>query len=774
MKSLFLVIAVFLTSTFAPLLRAQWQWCNPVPQSNDLWNTMFAPNSGTGWAVGGAGMILKSVNAGTSWQPQTTLREDFFRGVCAVDAQVAWIVGDNGVVLRTVDGGASWQSQNSGTTAGINVIHAVSASSAWFVGDSGMLHATTDGGVTWISRSTGTTNNLNAVFFTGAMNGVAVGSANTIIRSTDGGVTWSPVYPPGMNSDLLGLFFINAQYGWASGTGGRILRTTNGGQSWQGTNSGTSQDINRLVFIDTQNGWAAGEGGTLLRTTNGGSLWTPVNSGTVNGLEGIAVSGSTVIAVGLFGDILRSSNGSTFTMVTVGTRSTLNAVSTTPSHKAWAVGSDGTIITTNGLGQPWQQVASGSIASLFAVDNIGGSTVVACGNGGVILRSTNAGTSWSQVAGGGTVALNGIDLLDNGIGYIVGGSGRVLKTTNGGAGWYTVASGTLQPLFGVHFTDADNGTIVGAGGTILSTTNGGYTWSSQQGWTQDALFSVIRDGSDGMICGDGGEAIFTTDGGVHWTSLILPTTVPLFRLVHPSPNEYAAVGEAGVIMRTSDNGQTWVREISHAMHTMYGADAHGGVVYAVGDVGQLLYNASYPYPVELLSFTGRHEGDCVRIEWETLAETAHFGTELQRAIQGEWASAAFFPTRGLSGGRYAWRDCDDLRELRRYRLKSIGTNGEISFSRELVVPALPSHLDFDAWPQPSGGDVHIRLRETTEETELTVLDALGRIVHKVSPDRTAALESVNIPASAFPSAGVYTLILHSAAGASVKHVVVLR
>ncbi|MFZ1729581.1 MAG: YCF48-related protein [Bacteroidota bacterium] len=775
-----ILYALLLFLFLAPLLDAQWQWSNPVPQGNDLWNVSFAPGSGTGWAVGGIGMILKTNDGGASWQIQESGREDFLRGVEAIDAQTAWVVGDNGTVLKTTDGGTSWPPQISGTTAGINVIHALSASIAAFVGDAGMLHTTTNGGATWIPRSTGTTNNLNSVFFTSATDGAAVGSAKTMLRTTNGGANWTPVTLAGMTYDLIGLFFIDAQNGWASGSGGRILRTTNGGQNWQTAATGSTADLNRVIFADTQEGWAVGEGGALLHSSSGGVNWSALNSGTINGIEGLGLSGSTVVAVGIFGDILRSTNGSTFDMITGGVRKSLNAVSAAPPSSAWAVGSDGVVITTNSGGQYWQPQSSGTTEALFAVDNIGGTVVVACGNGGVIIRSSDAGQSWSSVNSGASVALNGIDLLDNGTGFIVGSSGRILKTTNSGSSWFSIASGTLQSLNAVHFTDANHGTAVGASGTIISTTNGGNSWSSQQGWTQNALFSVIRDGDYGMICGDAGEVIFTDDGGASWTSRVLPTTVALFSLTHPAPAEYAAVGEEGVIMRTSDNGLTWVREISHAMYTCYGADAHGGTVYTVGDFGLALRNTTYPYPIELRSFSAARDGECILLRWETEREESHLGTILQHSSLGKWQDGNFFPSQGSDGGRYSWRDCSAGFENVRYRLKSIGLAGDVSYSPEVEVPAvdaiagLPSGMSIEAWPQPSYGDVQLRLQADAPGAAFAVADALGRIIYRIQLSENTLPEMAVIPAGIFPSSGMYSLLLHGSRSSMIRQIMVLK
>ena len=753
----FHIILYFFAATTS--ISAQWQWAHPQPQGNDLWNVHFASGTATGWAVGAAGIIVRSSDAGASWTVQNSQREDVMRGVFALDAQSAWVVGDNGVVLRTANGGSTWQTQNSGTTAGINTIFAVNTSTAAFVGDAGMLRTTTDGGTTWVARTTGSSSNLNGVHFASAMNGVAVGSAAAILQTTNGGASWIPraVSPGMLYADLIDVFFVDASYGWAVGTGGTVIRSTDGGSSWSRMmNNGASADLNKVRFTDRQHGWCVGEGGAIYRTTNGGSSWTAMSSGTTNGLEGLALHGSTVIVAGLYGDLLRSNASGGFTMVTAGTRASINAVSAAIPSSAWAVTSAGEVLASSNAGHSWQLRAQPTTQPLYGIDNINGQVLVACGNGGLILRSTNAGYNWSVIASGTTVALNGIDLLDNDTGYIVGSSGRILKTTNAGAGWYAVASGTLESLFGVHFTDQRHGSVVGSNGKVISTTNGGYTWLHQQSWTMDALFHVIRDGDRGMLCGDDGTVSFTTDGGQSWSDCTTSTTAALFHLTHPAPNEYAAVGENGTIVRTSDFGQTWVREISHAQHTLYGADAHGGNVYVVGDYGSALRNGNYPYPVTLRSFTATRRDGCALLRWEVAEEVSLFGYALERRRGGTWQEVGFL----IAGrGEYDWIDCGAVEGEASWRLKMLDMDGTWEYSPEVQLSAgVTDEPDWflSLYPQPAHGTLYVRMPARVQHAD--VYDMRGRHIHTLSsPGAKGA--TVPVRGEIFPVSGNYLIVI---------------
>ena len=64
--------------------------------------------------MGERGTVLRTVNGGSTWQPQTSLGVSFQQAMYAVqfiDNRRGWIVGSMGLILHTVDSGASWNLQ---------------------------------------------------------------------------------------------------------------------------------------------------------------------------------------------------------------------------------------------------------------------------------------------------------------------------------------------------------------------------------------------------------------------------------------------------------------------------------------------------------------------------------------------------------------------------------------------------------------------------------------------------------------------------------------
>jgi photosystem II stability/assembly factor-like uncharacterized protein len=104
------------------------------------------PTHDVGYAVGMSGQVLKSTDAGMSWnQLPFVLRLDWF-GVKFVNANCGWICGENGAIYHTTDGGVNWTNQLS---VGYDALYALDFSDSLHgiaVGSTGSIYVTFDGG----------------------------------------------------------------------------------------------------------------------------------------------------------------------------------------------------------------------------------------------------------------------------------------------------------------------------------------------------------------------------------------------------------------------------------------------------------------------------------------------------------------------------------------------------------------------------------------------------------------------------------------------------
>jgi hypothetical protein len=106
-KTLLIILSSFFVFNMAS---AQWQWINPFPQANGLYDVKFV-NQNTGFAVGdgelyyGNTAIIKTEDGGNTWTSPDVLSSCGLSSVRFSDNNNGFIVGNNGSILYTKNGG---------------------------------------------------------------------------------------------------------------------------------------------------------------------------------------------------------------------------------------------------------------------------------------------------------------------------------------------------------------------------------------------------------------------------------------------------------------------------------------------------------------------------------------------------------------------------------------------------------------------------------------------------------------------------------------------
>ncbi|MEJ5262330.1 MAG: YCF48-related protein [Ignavibacterium sp.] len=172
-----------------------WDSCAIPAGTSNLWG-LFTSDQNTIWAVGGIGFVVKSTDAGLTWNvinPQTNAS---LWGGAASEPNKIFIVGGNttrGIIKRTTDGGASWDSLAFLSSSQLRTIHFISQQIGFISGDNGQLYKTTDGGDTWIQFSSPVTGSIEHLRFidenTGFMNLNSLDGLG-MYKTSDGGLTW--------------------------------------------------------------------------------------------------------------------------------------------------------------------------------------------------------------------------------------------------------------------------------------------------------------------------------------------------------------------------------------------------------------------------------------------------------------------------------------------------------------------------------------------------------------------------------------------------------
>jgi photosystem II stability/assembly factor-like uncharacterized protein len=282
--------------------------------TNNLNGVFFQPNGRDGVAVGDAGTIVRTTNAGANWAAQPSNTAFNLNDVWFTTATTGFAVGHGGTVMRTRNGGLNWtRLLTVGASANLYAVWFADTSRGWAVGSNGIVVNTANGGESW-SRVNPTAQLLRGVSFSDSLHGWAVGDGGVIIGTHDGGRSWYVVQPAVTAISLRTVWRRSVTRAWAAGAQGAYPTTSATPDSLQWTlgNVGANNDIQSLFMVDDFVGYAVGNNGNglVLKTLDGGAVWNPQVSNTFNFLRDVwFVDGLRGWAVGAGGRILHTSNG---------------------------------------------------------------------------------------------------------------------------------------------------------------------------------------------------------------------------------------------------------------------------------------------------------------------------------------------------------------------------------------------------------------------------------------------------------------------------------
>ena len=202
----------------------------------------------------------------------------------------------------------------------------------------------------------------------------AVGHDAVILHSSDKGETWEiQNYQPDLQRPFLDVLFFDEKQGIATGAYGLFYRTLDGGKTWTAERHASLLDpmdqeyleeirkededfyqqelesilphLNR-VTLDGDTLYMAGEAGLLAKSTNMGESWERYYVDYTGSFFDIKpLDESTVLAVGLRGNIFVNRNQGEWEYVQTCSTSTLNSILVGSESKIYALGNNGMMVS---------------------------------------------------------------------------------------------------------------------------------------------------------------------------------------------------------------------------------------------------------------------------------------------------------------------------------------------------------------------------------------------------------------------------------------------
>jgi photosystem II stability/assembly factor-like uncharacterized protein len=233
-------------------------------------------------AVGDAGLILESQDAGGNWTETESFTDSALLDVsCGND--ISLIVGQKGAIYRRST--ENYQAVSSGTDERLLGVSDVSSDGlAFAVGGFGTVLRSTDGGLNWQSLTLDWPKLTNDFFEphlydvhvadTGIV--TIVGEFEMVIQSADQGDSWEAKHIG--EASLFGLSLHGNGVGFAVGQNGKILKTADGGQTWKQVDSpGTGILLN--VWNSEAGDVLISGIRNMLHSADSGATWERIDQG---------------------------------------------------------------------------------------------------------------------------------------------------------------------------------------------------------------------------------------------------------------------------------------------------------------------------------------------------------------------------------------------------------------------------------------------------------------------------------------------------------------
>jgi photosystem II stability/assembly factor-like uncharacterized protein len=407
---------------------------------------------------------------------------------------------------------------------------------------------------------------------------------------------WTWQHPTPQGNTLSRVRFSGEGAGYAVGEFGTIMVTYDGGLSWDLQYEGVTDNLQDVHVWNAVTATIVGDNGMILGTTDGGTVWAERPSPTAYGLNGVFFADSlNGWAAGDHKTMCHTTDGgatwSLQTLASVMGNPGANDVWFVSVSEGWAVGgtaSSGVIWHTNNGGGQWT-IHSMVAVSLLAISFNPSGAGLAVGEGGTMYRSTDAGATWLPATSGTTRGLNDILWSGSEEVFVSGDNGMLLHSTNAGASWTGEQLGTTASLNGIS-TDGLTTVLVGEYGAIARRSGTG-AWSFVN--TGDHLcvnWLTMTDASSGFAVGQSGLILRTTDGGSTWVEQANGVSGSSFYGADVAGFDNAWVaGDLGVLLCTTNGGATWVEQPTQTTRTLFSVSAVSTTVaWVAGDAGTLL------------------------------------------------------------------------------------------------------------------------------------------------------------------------------------------
>lgn len=270
-------------------------------------------------------------------------------------------------------------------------------------------------------------------------------------------------------------------------------------------------------------------------------------------------------------------------------------------------GEQGHIFFSDDLGQNWVHADVPVSLAITSVGFGGNDEAWATAHDGYLLHSTDRGSTWQVHLTGSDVARLSVGAIEERVAVLQRAVDEASDDDREDLEWVlddtlfaldeataAIDNGMTTPLLKVWFANDNDGFALGAYGVFLRTRDGGDTWVVDSNRLDNPdnyhLYHIARSAAGTLlIVGEAGTLLRSTDNGEEWQRIMAPYEGSYFGAVAASDGSLLAFGLRGNVFRSTDEGETWEAIDTGDRRTLMGGTAGpDGLVYIVGAAGAVL------------------------------------------------------------------------------------------------------------------------------------------------------------------------------------------
>ncbi|HEX5125127.1 MAG TPA: YCF48-related protein [Rhodocyclaceae bacterium] len=311
---------------------------------------------------------------------------------------------------------------------------------------------------------------------------------------------------------------------------------------------------------------AGGRDGALRRSTDGGDHWQQIDIKGALEIDSFAASPKGTLLAITKDQLLRSTDeGQTWAASALPAEQQIAHAIFHRASSSWiATGRSGTLLKSKNEGKTWTAIRSkGNDAPLLALAETSNGTLLAAGNKGTLLRSADGGSHWSAIPTNTQSVIARFLSLPGDTGVLsLWADGSITGVRPDGRGEWHSSTGRPEYLSAATIDTPHHQLLVANSfGQVMRSNDNGMTWKASLIAERMYISALHVDPHDGDIIAIGARANIARshDGGASWelTTGNAWTSRLNALAVNQSGDLILAAGTGGLMLRSTDRGQSW-------------------------------------------------------------------------------------------------------------------------------------------------------------------------------------------------------------------------